>query len=207
MYAGERFNAISHLVGTILALIGTGALVGVAVQRGNPRIVAALVVYGLMLTLLFTASTLYHSVRGPAKKVLHIFDHCAIYLLIAGTYTPFTLVTLRGPWGWTLFGVIWTLALAGILKDVFFHGRFKIASVVLYLVMGWLVVAAFAPLQRALPPQGIFWLAAGGVAYTAGIAFFALSKRVAHTHGLWHLCVMGGSACHYIAVLRYVALT
>ena len=202
MYAGERFNAITHLVGTVLAVAGTAGLIAVS----SSRTIIPLAVYGFMMTLLFLSSTLYHSVRGNLKKVFHVFDHCAIYLLIAGTYTPLTLVTLRGPWGWTLFGVIWGLALAGILKDVFFHGRFKIASVVLYLVMGWLVVIAFTPLQRALPSQGILWLAAGGLIYTAGIVFFAMSKHFAYTHGMWHLCVMAGSACHYVAVLRYVAL-
>ncbi len=207
MYAGERFNAITHLIGTVLAVIGTGALISVGAQRGNPRTVAALAVYGLMMVVLFVSSTLYHSVRGPAKKVFHVFDHCAIYLLIAGTYTPFTLVTLRGSWGWTLFAIIWTLALLGIVKDIFFHGRFRIASVVLYLVMGWLVMIAFAPLQRALPSAGILWLAAGGFAYTAGIVFFAMSKHVRYTHGMWHLCVLGGSVCHYVAVWRYVAFT
>jgi hemolysin III len=201
MYAGERFNAITHLIATILAIAGTVALISVA----SARTIAPLTVYGLMLVLLFLSSTLYHSVRGPAKEVFHFFDHCAIYLLIAGTYTPLTLVTLRGRWGWTLFGIIWGLALAGILKDVFFHNRFRKASVVLYLVMGWLVVIAFAPLQRALPPPGIAWLAAGGVVYTLGVIFFALSKHVAYTHGMWHVCVMAGSACHYVAVLRYVA--
>ncbi len=206
MYAGERFNAITHLVASVLALAGTAALIALAARRASARTIMALAIYGLMLVLLYLSSTLYHSLRGKPKKVFHVFDHCAIYLLIAGTYTPFTLVTLRGAWGWTLFGVVWGLALAGILKDVFFHNRYRVISVVLYVIMGWLVLIAFAPLKRALPAPGIAWLAAGGVVYTAGIIFFALSKRIAHTHGMWHLCVMGGSVCHYVAVLRYVAL-
>jgi len=135
-----------------------------------------------------------------------VSDHTSIYLLIAGTYTPFTLVTLRGAWGWWLFAIVWSLAIAGVLKDVFLHGRFRVISVTLYVLMGWLIVIAFAPLKRALPAAGIAWLAAGGVIYTLGIVFFALSKRVLHMHGVWHLFVIGGSVCHYVAVLRYVAL-
>jgi hemolysin III len=140
------------------------------------------------------------------KSIFHVFDRCAIYLLIAGTYTPFTLLVLRGAWGWWLFGIVWALAAAGIAKDILFHNRFRVISVVLYLMMGWLVIVAFGPLQRSLPAPGIAWLAAGGIVYTAGIVFFALSKHVVHTHGLWHLCVIAGSACHYVAVLRYVAM-
>jgi hemolysin III len=203
MYHGERFNIITHLVGTELALAGTTALIAAA---RDAKTIVAVGIYGAMMVLLFLSSTLYHTLQGGAKKLFHVFDHCAIYLLIAGTYTPFTLVTLRGPWGWTIFGIIWALALVGILKDVFFHGRYRVMSVVLYVVMGWLVVIAFAPLQRALPTQGIVWLVAGGVVYTAGIVFYALSKRVAHTHGMWHLCVMGGSTCHYMVVLEHIAL-
>lgn len=202
MYAGERFNSITHLIGTILAVAGTAVIISLA---ASVRAIVAFTVYGAMMITMYLSSTLYHSVRGPAKELFHVFDHCAIYLLIAGTYTPFTLITLRGSVGWWLFAVIWSLAVAGILKDVFFRGRFPIASVVLYLLMGWLVVVAFGPLRQHLPGAGIMWLAAGGVFYTAGVVFYALSKHVVHTHGLWHLCVLGGSACHYVAVLRYVA--
>jgi hemolysin III len=206
MYHGERFNSITHLVGTVLAIAGTAVLIPVAVQKGGPRAIAALSVYGAMMIVMYLSSTLYHSVRGPAKKVFHVFDHCAIYLLIAGTYTPFTLLALRGVWGWSLFAIIWTLALVGILKDVLFHNRFRVVSVILYVLMGWLVIVAFGPLQRAVPPPGIAWLAAGGVVYTAGIVFYALTKRIAYGHGMWHLCVLGGSVCHYVAVLRYVPM-
>ena len=203
MYQGERFNAITHVVGTVLAIAGSAALI---VLASGARRVTALAIYGAMLIVLYLSSTLYHSLRGRAKQVFHVFDHCAIYLLIAGTYTPFTLVTLRGAWGWTLFGIIWALAAAGIAKDVFLHGRMRAISIVLYVLMGWLVVLAFGPLRAALPAAGIALLIAGGVVYTVGIGFFAMSKRVAHTHGVWHLCVMAGSICHYVAVLRYVAL-
>jgi len=203
MYPGEKFNAITHVVGTVLAIAGSAVLI---VLASGARKVTALAIYGAMLIVLYLSSTLYHSLRGPAKKVFHVFDHCAIYLLIAGTYTPFTLVTLRGAWGWTLFGIIWALAAAGVAKDIFLHGRMRAISIVLYVLMGWLVVIAFAPLRAALPPPGIALLVAGGLVYTFGIVFFAMSKRVVHTHGVWHLCVLAGSICHYVAVLRYVAL-
>ncbi len=207
MYRGELFNSITHLIGTIMAVIGTAVLITSAARSGaGVRTMAALAVYGAMMVVLYLSSTLYHSVSGPSKKVFHVFDHCAIYLLIAGTYTPFTLVTLRGVWGWSLFAVIWLLATAGVAKDIFLQGRYRAVSIVLYVVMGWLVVVAFGPLKNALPMDGIWWLVAGGLVYTAGIVFFALSKRVLHMHGLWHLCVMGGSACHYVAVYRYVAI-
>jgi hemolysin III len=206
MYAGERFNAITHLFGAVLAIAGTASLIVLARDRGSSRAVTAFSIYGAMMILLYVSSTLYHSLRGRAKQIFHVFDHCAIYLLIAGTYTPFTLLVLRGAWGWWLFGIVWSLAIAGIAKDIFLHNRYRVISVVLYVLMGWLVVVAFGPLQRSLPRPGIVWLAAGGVIYTAGIVFFALSKHIVHTHGLWHVCVIGGSACHYVAVLRYVAM-
>src|SRR5512142_2063177 len=206
VYYGERFNSITHLIGTVLAIAGTAVLIPVAVHHGGARSITALSIYGAMLIVMYLSSTLYHSLRGPAKKVFHVFDHCAIYLLIAGTYTPFTLVTLRGAWGWWLFGIVWGLALAGVLKDVFLHNRLRVISVVLYVLMGWLIVVAFAPLQRSLPTAGIVWLAAGGVVYTAGISFYAAAKRFANAHGWWHLCVIAGSFCQYVAVLRYVAM-
>jgi hemolysin III len=206
MYRGEWFNSITHLVGSMLALAGASVAIMLAAQRGGWRRVTAVAIYGAMLLVLYLSSTLYHSLRGKPKQIFHVFDHCAIYLLIAGTYTPFTLVTLRGTWGWTLFVIVWLLAVAGVLKDVFLHGRYRAISIVLYILMGWLIVAAFAPLQRALPAPGIALLAAGGVVYTVGIVFFALSKRVAHMHGIWHLFVLAGSVFHYVAVVRYVVL-
>ena len=203
MYPGERFNAITHVIGTALAVAGTAVLI---VVSSGARRITALAIYGAMMIAAYLSSTLYHSIRhAKAKKVFHVFDHCAIYLLIAGTYTPFTLVTLRGAWGWSIFGVIWGLAAAGIAKDIFLHGRYRALSVVLYVLMGWMIVIAFGPLRAALPTAGVAWLLAGGIIYTIGIAFFAMSKRVVHAHGVWHLFVIGGSICHYIAVLRYVA--
>ncbi len=205
MYTGERFNSITHVVGSVLAIIATWFAVRAVVANGrDSTTVAAITVYGLMLTFLYVSSTLYHSLRGKPKQLFHVFDHCAIYLLIAGTYTPITLITLRGPWGWWLFAIVWTLAIAGVMKDILLPGRYRVISVVLYVLMGWLVVVAIQPLRMAMPPNGIAWIAAGGLIYTAGIVFFALSKKVAHMHGIWHLCVIGGSACHYVAVMRYV---
>jgi len=207
MYAGERFNSITHIAGSVLAIIGTVVAVGSAVSRGRDgETITAIAIYGAMMIVLYLSSTLYHSLRGRAKNVFHVFDHCAIYLLIAGTYTPITLITLRGRWGWWLFGIVWTLAIAGVLKDTLLRGRYRPISVVLYVLMGWLVVVAIQPLRMAMPSRGIVWLAAGGLAYTIGIVFFALSKHVVHAHGVWHICVIGGSACHYVAVTRYVLL-
>ena len=206
MIRGERFNSITHLVATVLALIGATALITTAAIRADARSIAAVAIYGVMLVVLYLNSTLYHSLRGAAKRVFHVFDHCTIYLLIAGTYTPLTLVTLRGALGWTLFGLVWTLAVAGILKDALLHNRLRVISVTLYVVMGWLVVIAFQPLRHAMPAAGVAWLLAGGIVYTLGIIFFAMSKRVPYTHGVWHLFVMFGSFCHYVAVFRYVAL-
>ncbi len=207
MYRGERFNSITHLVGTALAVAATSVAVTLAAVRTNARTITAVAVYGGMLIVLYLSSTLYHSFkRRSVKRVFHVFDHSAIYLLIAGTYTPFTLVTLRGRLGWWLFGIVWALAIAGVTKDAIFQGRLRVVSVFLYVMMGWLIILAFVPLKRALPSAGIAWLMAGGVVYTIGIVFYAMSKRVAYTHGVWHLFVIGGSICHYIAVVRYVAL-
>src|SRR5438270_2304342 len=197
MVRGERFNSITHLVGAVLAAIGTSVAVTVAAKRADARTITAISIYGAMLIALYLSSTLYHSLRGKAKNVFRVLDHTSIYLLIAGTYTPFTLVTLRGPLGWWLFGIVWSLAIAGIIKDVVFHGRYRAVSVALYVLMGWLIVAAFGPLERALPAVGIAWLITGGICYTAGIIFFAYSKKISYMHGIWHLSVLAGSVCHY----------
>lgn len=209
MYRGELFNSITHLVATVVAVVATSVMLTLAVVAGPGGVkrVTALAVYGAMLIFLYLSSTLYHSFpQEKIKKFFHVFDHCAIYLLIAGTYAPFTLITLEGPWGWSLFAIVWALAIAGVAKDAFLHGRFRAVSVVLYVLMGWLVVAAFKPLRETLPTAGIAWLIAGGIVYTGGIAFYALSKRIRHSHGVWHLFVIAGSVCHYVVVLRYVAL-
>lgn len=204
MYKGELFNSITHLVAAIAALIGSTVAITLAAVRSDTRTLIAVTVYGCMLVLLYLSSTLYHSLRGRAKRIFHVFDHTTIYLLIAGTYTPFTLVTLRGKWGWSLFAAVWTLALIGVAKDIFLHGRMRAISLTLYVLMGWLVAIAITPLKRALPMPGLLWIAAGGLIYTVGIIFYGLSNRVVHAHGVWHLFVIGGSVCHYVAVVRYV---
>lgn len=205
MLYGEKFNTITHLIGVILAIAATVVLI-VFSDPMSARKSAALAVYGAMLIVLYLSSTLYHVLhQGEAKRLFHIFDHCAIYLLIAGTYTPLTLLTLHGPWGNALFIIVWSLAIGGIVKDVFLYNRYRVISVVLYVLMGYLVVVAIHPLRAAMPLQGIAWIAAGGVVYTVGIAFYGMSKKFAHAHGIWHILVMAGSACHFVAVFRYVA--
>ena len=205
MYHGERFNSISHLVGAALALAGSVVLIVLAARLGDPWKIVSFSVYGTMLVLLYVFSTLYHSVRGPAKNVLQKFDHCSIYLLIAGTYTPFALVSLRGIWGWWLFGVIWGLALVGIVQEIWWAQGARILSLIIYVLMGWLALVAVVPLWQALTPAGFAWLLAGGACYTLGIVFYALDHRVRHGHGLWHLFVLGGSVCHFFTVFFYVA--
>lgn len=200
----EVVNCATHGVGLALSSAGMVVLVALAVLRGDAWHVAACAVFGASLVLLYAASTLYHAARTPRRKqLLQAADHCCIYLLIAGTYTPFTLVTLRGTLGWTLFAVVWALALAGILARILFAGRFRAAAVVSYLLLGWMSVVAIKPLAALVPLAAVLWIVAGGVAYTAGVAFFA-SKRLRHGHAIWHLFVMGGSVCHYLAVALYV---
>jgi hemolysin III len=205
MYHGERFNSISHLVGAGLALFGSAALVTSAAQQGDLWKIVSFSIYGVMLVTLYVFSTLYHSMRGRAKVVLQKFDHCSIYLLIAGSYTPFALVSLRGTLGWALLSGIWTLALVGIIQEIWYAKGARVLSLVIYLLMGWLALVAVVPLWQALTPTGFMWLAAGGVFYTAGIYFYVADNRIRHGHGLWHLFVLGGSCCHFYTVLAYVA--
>lgn len=205
LYRGERFNGYSHLLGAVLAAGGAAVLIVLAAGQGNPWKIVSFSVYGAMLLLLYLFSTLYHSLRGRAKDVFRKLDHYAIYLLIAGTYTPFTLVTLHGAWRWSLFGVIWGMAVLGIMVDSLPWGKRRILPVVIYLAMGWLALIALKPLLDALPLAGFAWLLAGGVFYTVGIVFYALERWIRHGHGIWHLFVLAGSACHYFAILFYVA--
>jgi hemolysin III len=205
MYKGERLNGISHLIGAAGALAGLVVLVVLAARQGDPWKIVSFSIYGVTLLMLYVFSTLYHSLRGRPKTIFRKLDHFAIYLLIAGTYTPFTLVTLRGIWGWWLFGIIWGLAIIGIVIDALPSKGHRILPVVIYLLMGWSCLAAIRPLLRALPFAGFMWLLAGGLFYTVGIIFFALDSRVRHFHGVWHLLVLAGSISHYCAVLFYVA--
>ncbi len=203
MYPGERFNSTTHLAGLLLAIAGSAVLIVQAARLGDAWQIVSASIFAATMMLLYGASSAYHSVRGAAKRVLVKFDHCAIYLLIAGTYTPFTLVTLRGAWGWALFGTVWGLAVVGILKELIL-GRDRIPSVPLYIAMGWLAVIAAVPLFQQLPGWGLAWLVAGGLLYTAGIVFYANDERWRHAHGVWHLFVLGGTACHYFTVLYFV---
>ncbi len=200
----ERFNSISHGIGAAAALAGLVVLVVAASRQGDPWKIVSFSIYGATLLLLYTSSTLYHSLRGKAKNVFRKLDHHAIYLLIAGTYTPFTLVTLRGAWGWSLFGIIWGLAISGIVVDSLPQKGLRILPVVIYLLMGWLILMALKPLLRALPSMGFLWLLLGGVFYTGGVVFYALDERVRHFHGIWHLFVLLGSISHYFTVLFYI---
>jgi hemolysin III len=204
MYPGERFNSISHLVGAVAALVGLVVVVVIAAQQGDPWKIISFSVYGTTLFLLYTISTLYHSLRGRAKQIFRKLDHLSIYLLIAGTYTPFTLVTLRGVWGWTLFGVIWGLALVGMALEALPQKGNRVLSVVVYVLMGWLVLAALKPLLAALPPAGFVGLLLGGIFYTGGLAFYLFDEKIRHFHGIWHLFVLAGSVSHYLTILLYV---
>lgn len=200
----EHANALTHGLGLVLALVGVPILIVLAAISGDAWRLVGVGIYGATLISLYLASTVYHAVRYlPAKRVLRALDHSAIYLLIAGTYTPFTLVNLRGAWGWTLFGLVWALALFGIIWKAVRVERQAVLSTVLYLAMGWLVVIAVGPLSRAVPNRGLAWLLAGGLAYTFGVCFFSAS-RLRFNHAVWHVFVLAGSACHYVAVMRYV---
>ena len=205
MYRGERLNSITHLLGAALALAGLALLLVPASRQGDPWKIVSFAVYGVSLLLLYTSSTLYHSLRGRAKRILRRLDHSAIYLLIAGSYTPFALVALRGPWGWSLFGVIWGLALLGIIQELWLARGARVLSLIIYLVMGWLVLIAIRPLAQVLPGGGLAWLVVGGVIYTAGVVFYALDGKLRHGHGIWHMFVLGGSASHFCAVFFYLA--
>lgn len=204
MDRNEVFNSISHGIGAALALAGLVILVIVAAKNGDARSVTAFSIYGSLLFLLFLISTLYHGLPGRAKHVFRILDHQAIYLLIAGTYTPFTLVTLRGPTGWWLFGAIWSMAAIGMLLDALPRRGARIVPVFIYLAMGWLALFALDPLIQALPENGFRWLLIGGLLYTGGILFFVLDHWYPWAHGIWHLFVLAGAIAHYFTILVYV---
>ena len=200
---GERFNSITHLVGAALAVAGAAVLITCAALGGDAWKIVSFSIFGAAMIALYASSTLYHSTRGKTKALWAKFDHCAIYVLIAGTYTPFTLVTLRGAWGWSLFGVVWGLAVIGIVKELAL-GRDKVPSVPLYLAMGWLAVIGAVPLVRELSAMALSGLVAGGLLYTAGVVFYANDHRWRHAHGIWHLFVLAGTACHYFTVLWFL---
>jgi len=201
----EIVNSGLHGLGAVLGLAGLGGLVAVGHQAGDPRALAAAVVYGLSLVLLYTASALYHGAKATSPKPgLKLFDHVAIYLLIAGTYTPVCLLPLWGPLGWGLLGAIWTLAGLGIAFKLWFRERGKVTWVLMYLGMGWLAVLAMRELFLLLPPTGFWLVVAGGLFYTVGVLFFALGRTIPFMHTVWHLFVLAASACHYFSILLYV---
>ena len=200
----EIANSITHGIGAVLSIAGLTLLVVLASLYGDIWRIVSVSIYGSCLVILYLCSTLYHSIQIPqVKKVLRLFDHAAIYLLIAGSYTPFALVTMRGPTGWTIFGIVWGLAVLGILYKVWFIGRFEALATIGYVLMSWVCIVVIKQLFTLLGPDGFSWLAAGGAAYMIGVPFFAWQK-LPYNHAIWHLFVLGGSICHFFAVLFHV---
>lgn len=196
----EFLNSLTHGIGLVLSIVGAIVLVVAASMLGDPWKIVSFSVFGATLALLYGASMLYHASRAPRWRAIYkMLDHCAIFALIAGTYTPFLLVNMRGPVGWTLFGVIWGLAATGIVLKLVFGNRYKLARVGIYLAMGWLVLFASGELVDSIDAPGFWLLVAGGVTYTAGVVFY-LADRIPYNHAIWHLFVVGGSACHFAAV-------
>jgi hemolysin III len=205
MIKGERFNSISHLIGTALALAGAAALVVVASQDGDVHRIVSFSIYGATLFLLYLFSSIYHGLpTGRAKAVFRVLDHQAIYLLIAGSYTPLTLVSLNGVVGWWMFGVIWGLAVLGLVLDALPLRGARVLPMIIYFVMGWMILLAIKPLLVVMPLAGFVWLLTGGIFYSSGIVFYALDRRYPWMHGIWHLFVLAGSVSHYVAILVYV---
>lgn len=203
----EIANSISHGIGLIAAIAATPVLLTFAVRQGDPLAVVGAGVFAFTVILLYAASTVYHAIphyRG-AKTLFQVLDHGAIYLLIAGTYTPFTLGVLNGPWGWTLLVLVWTMAIIGVALKSLGRVGHPVLSAIIYLAMGWIVLIAIKPLLLSMPPWGLFWLVSGGAAYTLGVVFFLLDQRVRYAHFVWHLFVLMGTACHFVAVLLYAA--
>ncbi len=207
MYYGEKFNSITHLVGAALALIALGALLAVSIEHQSTAMIVSFSIFGFTLVLLYTMSTLYHSFHPPKlKKIFQKLDHVSIYLLIAGTYSPYMLVSLAKGNGPIMLAMVWALALLGLLLDLFIRKRMEILQILIYLVMGWLCTLEFSNLRAAIPLPGIMWLTAGGIAYTVGIIFYVLDgiKKLRHAHGIWHLFVLFGSFCHFVSIIVYV---
>lgn len=201
----ERFNSLSHALGGVLATVGTIILIVIASEHGDPWSIVSFSVYGLTLIFLYTSSSLYHALGGRARRVFRRLDHAAIYLLIAGTYTPFAFGPLRGAWGWSLFGVLWGLAVLGIVQE-FIPQRTRRMSMIFYILMGWLIIIVLNPLMRNLAPGGLAWLTAGGLFYSLGVIFFVFDEKWRFGHETWHLFVLAGSIAQYGAILPYIAL-
>ncbi|MGK0440978.1 MAG: hemolysin III [Pseudohongiellaceae bacterium] len=207
MYHGEKLNSITHLVGAVLALIGFGVLLTLGMQSYDERVIISYVIFGLTLILLYTMSTLYHSFHPPKlKRIFQKLDHISIYLLIAGTYTPYMLISLRNDEGLIMLALVWGLALLGLLLDVFVKKRIEWLQILIYLMMGWLCSFQYSELQQAISSAGMIWLTVGGLAYTVGIIFYVLGDldKLQHAHGIWHLFVLLGSISHFISITAYV---
>lgn len=197
-------SAITHGIGVLASIAAGTVLIARVARTGDSWQIVSTTIYVATLVVLYTASTLFHVVRpGPARARMEIFDHCAIFLLIAGTYTPFTLVALRGPVGWVFFAVVWGLATAGVFFKLFFIDRFRRVSTLIYIIMGWLILAAVGPLVRTVPVPALWWMLAGNLTYSVGI-YFLLERRVPYGHAIWHVFALGGSLCHFVAVLSQV---
>ena len=202
--AEEAVNVLTHGVGLLLSIAGLSLLVTLASFTGNPWYIVGSAIFGTTLVLVYAGSTLYHaSPSTRRKRVWRVVDQCLIYLLIAGTYTPFLLGPLRSPWGWTILGIVWGIAVLGISGKILFPGRFRVASIALYLAMGWVILVAAVPTINSIPAGGLAWLLLGGLAYSGGVSFLLWTK-LPFNHGAWHLCVMVGSASHYFAVIFYL---
>lgn len=204
MPKGERFNVYSHLIASVGALAGLVILIVHASLYADVWKIVSVSIYGTALVTVFVMSTIYHAVKGRTKDIFRYFDHCAIYLLIAASYTPYALVTLRGGWGWSIFGVSWGLAVIGIIQEILIGKRTQFFSMLLYVLMGWLMLVAVKPIFSTLSTLGLLWLILGGILYTLGIVFFVLDEKVKHAHGIWHLFVIAGATCHYISILFHV---
>jgi hemolysin III len=204
MHKGERFNSITHLAGSIAALVGLVVLIVTASGQGDVLPIVSVTIYGTTLALLYISSTLYHSFRGNAKNVFQKLDHFAIYLLIAGTYTPFALITLGKIWGWAIFGIVWGLAVLGIILELSLKRSNRLIPLIIYLTMGWLIIVAIKPFIQALGMAGFGWVLLGGLAYTFGVIFYVYDERFQHFHGIWHLFVLAGSTIQYFTIFYYI---
>jgi hemolysin III len=204
MQKGEKLNSMTHLFGFLLSIVALVILVVFASRQGNVWKIVSFSIYGATLVTLYGISTAYHSIDGRCKKHLQKLDHLSIYLFIAGTYTPFTLVSMRGGWGWSLFGVVWGLAVLGIVQEFFTKSQKRILSLIIYLIMGWLILIGVVPLIKSLPLGGLVWLILGGLFYTVGVYFYMNGKKVRHFHGTWHIFVLAGSLSHFFTMAFYV---
>jgi hemolysin III len=204
MYHGERLNSITHLLGAVFAVVATSILLTLAMLKGDAWRIVGFSIYGAMMIFLYTSSTIYHSIQGPWKSFWQKLDHLSIYLMIAGSYTPFMLIILQGVWGWTILTINWGLAFVGIFQEILVRKKSRRLSLVIYLLMGWLVVVAIQPLVERLPNPAMWWLVAGGLFYTGGVGVYVIDEKIKHGHGIWHLFVLAGTVCHFACLVGWV---